>query len=41
MLGLMQDWPLTVDRLLDHAAAWHGAREIVSRDADGRVTRSD
>ncbi|WBX85848.1 long-chain-fatty-acid--CoA ligase [Sphingosinicella microcystinivorans] len=40
MLGLMQDWPLTVDRLLDHAAAWHGAREIVSRDAEGRVTRS-
>ncbi|MBB4632740.1 long-chain-fatty-acid--CoA ligase [Sphingosinicella soli] len=40
MLGLMQDWPLTVDRLLDHAAAWHGAREIVSRDAQGLVTRS-
>ncbi len=40
MQGLMQDWPLTVDRLLDHAAAWHGAREIVSRDAEGRVTRS-
>ena len=38
MQGLMQDWPLTVDRLLDHAAAWHGAREIVSRDAEGRVT---
>ena len=41
MKGLMQDWPLTVDKLLDHAAAWHGAREIVSRDAEGRVSRTD
>jgi fatty-acyl-CoA synthase len=40
MRGLMQDWPLTVDKLLDHAARWHGDREIVSRDAEGRVTRS-
>ncbi|HMO75891.1 MAG TPA: long-chain-fatty-acid--CoA ligase [Sphingopyxis sp.] len=40
MMGLMQDVPLTVDRILDHAAAWHGAREIVSRDAEGRVSRS-
>ena len=40
MLGLMQDVPLTVDRILDHAAAWHGARELVSRDAGGHVTRS-
>jgi fatty-acyl-CoA synthase len=39
--GLMQDVPLTVDRLLDHAATWHGDREIVSRDLAGRVTRSD
>ncbi len=30
MLGLMQDWPLTVDSVLDHAAAWHGGREVVS-----------
>lgn len=36
----MQNVPLTVDRIIDHAAAWHGAREIVSRDAEGRVTRS-
>ena len=40
MLGLMQDCPLTVDKLLDHAARWHGDREIVSRDGQGRVTRS-
>ena len=41
LMGLMQDVPLTVDRLIDHAAAWSPTREIVSRDADGLVTRSD
>ncbi|MBK9011171.1 long-chain-fatty-acid--CoA ligase [Novosphingobium sp.] len=40
MDGLMQNVPLTVDRVIDHAAAWHGGREVVSRDADGRVTRT-
>jgi len=40
MDGLMQNVPLTVDRIIDHAAAWHGAREVVSRDADGRITCS-
>mgnify|MGYP000305286867 CR=1 FL=1 len=33
MLGLMQDFPLLVTRLLDHAARWHGGVEIVSRSA--------
>lgn len=41
MRGLMQDVPLTVDRILDHAATWHPAREIVTRDLAGRITRSD
>lgn len=41
MDGLMQNIPLTVDRIIDHAANWHGSREIVSRDADGLVTRTD
>src|SRR3546814_11755976 len=36
----MQNVPLTVDRIIDHAANWHGGREIVSRDAEGRVTRT-
>ncbi|WP_428681508.1 long-chain-fatty-acid--CoA ligase [Sphingopyxis sp.] len=40
MDGLMQNVPLTVDRIIDHAAAWHGDREVVSRDAEGGVTRS-
>ena len=41
MRGLMQDVPLTVDRILDHAAAWHTDRDIVTRDLAGTVTRSD
>ncbi|WP_411288700.1 long-chain-fatty-acid--CoA ligase [Phenylobacterium sp.] len=40
MDALMQDLPLTLDKLLDHAARWHGGREIVSRDAEGRVSRT-
>jgi fatty-acyl-CoA synthase len=40
MLGLMQDWPLTVDRILDHAKAWHGDREIVSRSVEGPMVRT-
>jgi fatty-acyl-CoA synthase len=40
MLGLMQDTELTVDRILTHAATWHGTREIVTREASGEITRS-
>ena len=40
MLGLMQDWPLTLDKLLDHAANWHGGREIVSRSVEGPIVRT-
>ena len=40
MLGLMQDWPLTVDRILDYAAQWHGGREVVSRSVEGPVVRT-
>ena len=39
-LGGMQDHELRVPRLLDHAAREHGGREIVTRWADGRVTRT-
>ncbi|WP_417591531.1 long-chain-fatty-acid--CoA ligase [Parasphingorhabdus sp.] len=37
----MQGVQLTVDRIINHAAQWHGGREIVSRDAEGRVTRTN
>ncbi|MFI4973498.1 MAG: long-chain-fatty-acid--CoA ligase [Caulobacterales bacterium] len=40
MLGLMQDWPLTLDKILDHAARWHGSREIVSRSLEGPIVRT-
>jgi fatty-acyl-CoA synthase len=40
MLGLMQNWPLTVDRILDHARAVHGAREIVTRTVEGPIART-
>lgn len=35
MLGKMQDWPLLVWRLIDHAAAAHGRREIVTQTVEG------
>jgi fatty-acyl-CoA synthase len=39
LLGLMQDWPLTVDRILDHARDWHGGTEIVTRSLEGPIVR--
>jgi fatty-acyl-CoA synthase len=41
MLGGMQDWPLRLTQLFDHAAREHGTREIVSYQADGATVRSD
>ena len=35
MQGLMQDWPLTVGTIIDHAARYHGARPLVGRLSDG------
>lgn len=40
MFGLMQDWPLTVDRIIDHAARWHGGKEVVSRSVEGPIVRT-
>ncbi len=40
MLGLMQDWPLTLDKILDHARTWHGEREIVTRQVEGPIVRT-
>jgi len=39
MKGLMQDWPLLVHRVLDHAARWHGERMVVSRSVEGPIHR--
>src|SRR5690554_5142755 len=40
MLGRMQDWPLTVDRIIDRARDWHGGREIVTRSVEGPIVRT-
>jgi len=37
----MQDWPLRVMRLVDHAEREHGDGEIVSAWADGIITRTN
>jgi acyl-CoA synthetase (AMP-forming)/AMP-acid ligase II len=41
MLGGMQDWPLRIMRILDHAARESEKREIVSLYAGGDRTRTD
>ena len=41
MLGLMQDWPLTVDKVIDHAYANFPDREVVTRTLEGPITRSN
>ena len=35
MLGLMQDWPLLCQRIIDHAASNHGEREVITRSIEG------
>lgn len=39
MLGLMQDWPLLVTKMLDHGAFNHGEREMVTRSVEGPIRR--
>jgi fatty-acyl-CoA synthase len=36
----MQDWPLLVPKILDHAAQYHGEREMVTRSVEGPIRRS-
>ena len=40
-LGAMQDFPLRIMRVLDHAEREHATREIVSARADGNVYRTN
>ena len=40
MHGLMQDWKLTVDKVIEHAHQNHGHREIVTRTVEGPIVRS-
>src|SRR6185503_12177080 len=41
MLGLMQDWPLLVHKIIDHAALYHGEREVVTRSVEGPIVRTN
>lgn len=41
MLGLMQDWPLLVHKIIDHAALYHGEREVVTRTVEGPIHRTN
>ena len=40
MPGQMQDWKLTVDKVIEHAHFNHGNREIVTRSVEGPIVRS-
>src|SRR5579871_2429315 len=40
MQGSMQTWPLTVDKIIDHAKNWHGDREVVGRSLEGPIVRT-
>ena len=39
MLALMMDRPLTLPSILEHAALYHGDREVVSRSVEGPIFR--
>jgi len=41
MLGAMQEFPLRIMRILDHAEREHGPREIVAARADGTTHRTN
>jgi fatty-acyl-CoA synthase len=39
MRGLMQDWPLRVSTILDHAVVNHPGQEVVTRSVEGPIHR--
>ena len=38
--GLMQDWPLTCSRIIDHAAVQYGRHKVVSRSVEGPIVEA-
>ena len=36
---MMHDYPLTLDKFLNHAARWHGDAEVVTGRQDGSIER--
>ena len=41
MQGIMQDWPLTVDKIITHAKLMNPTREIVTRRVSGEIVRTN
>jgi fatty-acyl-CoA synthase len=41
VLGLMQEWPLLCHKVIDHAAACHGDRAVISRSVEGPIHRTN
>ena len=41
MLGLMQDWPLLIHTIIDHAAVQHPRRPVVTRSVEGPIHCTD
>ena len=41
MLGLMQDWPLLLHRIIDHAAKFHGERKVITRSVEGPIVETN
>jgi acyl-CoA synthetase (AMP-forming)/AMP-acid ligase II len=41
MLGLMQDWPLLIHKIIDFAGAQHGGQEVVTRLVEGPIHRTN
>ncbi|MEO1549758.1 MAG: long-chain-fatty-acid--CoA ligase [Pseudomonadota bacterium] len=40
MHNLMQDWPLQVSRIIDHAARFHPGRKIITRTTEGPISQT-
>jgi fatty-acyl-CoA synthase len=41
MRGLMQDWPLLLHRIIDHAAKFHGERKVITRSIEGPIVETN
>ena len=41
MLGLMQEWPLLIHKIIDFAAIQHPNREVVTRLVEGPIHRTN
>ena len=41
MQGIMQDWPLTVDKIIEHANRINPTREVVTRRVEGEIVRTN